>query len=262
MPHVEANGVRQHYTIEGPPDASLVAFSNSLGTNTRMWDPQIPTLRTRYRVLRYDSRGHGDSSSPAGPYTIAQLAADFMALLDALGMSHCCFCGLSMGGMIGLWLAVNYPSRVKALVVANSAARIGTADTWNRRIAEVQEDGMHSVARNVIARWFTSGFRAQHPDTVASLQEMLETTDPRGYTACCGAIRDMDQRAAISTVAVPTLIISGASDPVTPPSEGEALAASIVGAKHVKLPAAHLSNVECPKEFNSALLSFFKESYA
>lgn len=262
MPHVEANGVRMHYRWDGPTDAPILAFSNSLGTNVTMWDAQAAVLGKRFRILRYDTRGHGGSSIPGGPYSIDQLAGDFLALLDAIGIAGCSFCGLSMGGMIGMWIAVHHPKRLNKLMVANSAAKIGSADTWNPRIARVRNEGMNIVASEVIARWFTPDFRKQQPDKVIPLQRMLESTNPAGYAACCEAIRDMDQRAAVGSITLPTLIISGESDPVTPPAEGNALAHAIKNAKHITLKAAHLSNIERSEEFTDALASFLEDSNA
>jgi len=259
MPFADANGIRIHYELEGPTDAPVLAFSNSLGTNLRMWDAQADGLRDEFRILRYDTRGHGQTSAPTGPYTIELLANDFVALLNALGIADCRFCGLSMGGMTALWLALHHSDRVKKIIVANSAAKIGTADTWNQRIATVTKDGIPSVARDVVARWFTPEFQKQEPDVVDAMRKMLETTNPQGYIANCAAIRDMDQRGSVARINIPTLIVSGECDPVTPPTEGDALANAIRGAKHVKLHAAHLSNIECAAEFTNALSAFLKD---
>ena len=259
MPFADANGIRIHYEMEGPATATVLAFSNSLGMNLRMWDAQANALKDRFRILRYDTRGHGQTSAAAGPYTIELLANDFVALLDALGIADCRFCGLSMGGMTALWLALNQANRVKKIVVANSAAKIGTADSWNHRIRQVTGGGMASVAKDVVARWFTPEFRAQRPEVDSAFQKILEANNPQGYIANCEAIRDMDQRATIANIALPTLIISGDCDPVTPPVEGDALANAINGAKHVKLKAAHLSNIERSSEFTGALSAFLED---
>jgi len=258
MPLADANGIRIYYEIEGPATTPVLAFSNSLGTNLHMWDAQAGALKDRFRILRYDTRGHGQTSAPGGPYTIQLLASDFIALLDGLGIDQCHFCGLSMGGMTALWLAVHHANRVKKIVVANSAAKIGTAESWNLRISKVASEGMANVACEVVARWFTPEFQNEKPEVVSVLRRMLETTDLKGYIANCEAIRDMDQRESVAGISIPTLIISGEHDPVTPPAEGDALANAIRGAKHVKLKAAHLSNVERASEFTGALAAFLE----
>lgn len=259
MPLVEANGIRLNYVFEGPEDAPVVAFSNGLGTDLHMWDEQAPALKQRFRVLRYDTRGHGGSDVTDGSCSIAQLATDFLSLLDVLEIDRCSFCGLSMGGMVGLWLAAHRPGALNKVVLANTAAKIGTTEMWNQRIAKVFAEGMPSVADGMLPRWFTASFLRSQPAKVATIRQVFEATDPRGYAASCEAIRDMDQRAAVGTVKVVTTIISGEHDPVTPPSESHALASAISGARHITLPAAHLSNVECPDEFNKVLLSCFED---
>ncbi len=259
MPLIEANGIQLNYVCEGPNDAPVVAFTNGLGTDLHMWDEQSSALKQHFRVLRYDTRGHGKSAVSHGPYSIEQLAADFLSLLDALEIERCHFCGLSMGGMVGLWLGAHRPEVLNKMVVANTAAKIGTAEMWNQRIAKVFDEGMASVADAMLPRWFTSRFQQSQPAKVARIRRVFEATDPHGYAASCEAIRDMDQRATVGTIKVTTAIISGDQDPVTPPSESDALAAAISGARQVTLPAAHLSNIECPAEFTKVLISFFEE---
>ena len=259
MPLIEANGVRLNYVCEGPENAPVVAFSNGLGTDLHMWDEQLPALKQRFRVLRYDTRGHGQSGVTDGPYSIAQLGTDFLSLMDVLGIERCNFCGLSMGGMVGLWLAAQRPGAFNKMVLANTAAKIGTAEMWNQRIAKVFGEGMASVADGMLPRWFTAGFLNSEPVKVTQIRQTFEATDPRGYAASCEAIRDMDQRSTVGTIKVPMTIISGDHDPVTPPSESDALTSAIAGARHVTLPAAHFSNVECPDRFNQVLVSYFEE---
>ncbi len=256
MPFLEAGDLRVHYLLNGRDSAPLVVLSNSLGTNFSMWDPQAPALEQKFRLLRYDTRGHGQSSATPGPYSIEQLARDVLALLDALAIDRAHFCGLSLGGMIGMWLGVNAPARLSKLVLCNTAPKIGTTETWNTRIESVRKAGMKSVAPGVLERWFTPEFRARWPQVVASVRRMLETTPPEGYAACCAAVRDMDQREAISAIRVPTLVISGARDPATPPAEGRFLAERIAGAQYAELPTAHLSNLEAPEQFSSELMRF------
>ena len=256
MSFLEIGDLRAHYNLSGPVDAPILVLSNSLGTNFSMWDPQIPVFEKNLRVLRYDSRGHGQSSVTPGPYRIEQLARDVLHILDRLSIDRIHFCGLSMGGMIGIWLGTNAPERLHKLVLCNTAARIGTAEVWNARIDAVSKDGMKAIAPAVIERWFTPAFRAAAPEIVANAQRMIEASPPDGYSACCAAIRDMDQRESISSIRVPTLVISGTKDPVTTTADGQFLVDRISGARHLELPTAHLSNIEAPAQFSSGVLGF------
>ena len=256
MPFLDIGDLRVHYMLTGAANAPVVVLSNSLGTNFSMWGPQAPALEQKFRLLRYDTRGHGQSSATPGPYSIEQLARDVLGLLDSLQIDRVHFCGLSMGGMIGMWLGVNAPERIRKLVLCNTAPKIGTAEIWSTRIENVRKGGMKSVAPGVLERWFTPEFRARSPRVAASVLKMLETTPPEGYVACCAAVRDMDQRDAIATIRVPTLVIAGARDSATPPAEGRSLAERIAGARFAELPTAHLSNLEAPEQFSSELIRF------
>ena len=198
MPFAESNGARLNYRFDGPADAPVLVLSNSLGTNLSMWDPQIPALAEHFRVLRYDTRGHGQSSVTAGPYSITQLGRDVVGLLDAVGIERAHFCGLSMGGVTGMWLGVYAPERINRLVLCNTAAKIGAADMWNARIETVRTNGLSAVAETQAQRWFTPAFIAKAPDVIAATRQMIASTSPDGYAANCGAIRDMDQRETIS----------------------------------------------------------------
>ena len=221
-----------------------------------MWDPQVPEARKKLRVLRYDSRGHGQSSVTPGPYSIEQLGGDVIALLDALGLDHVHFCGLSMGGMIGMWLGINSPERLKRLVLCNTGARIGTPETWNARIEAVRKNGMQPVASAVVERWFSPAFRQKAPATISNTQKMLEETNPDGYVACCAAVRDFDCRDQLSRIRIPALVIAGTHDPATPPADGRFLADQIPGARYIELNAAHLSNIEEQDRFNNEISAF------
>jgi len=256
MPIVKSGEARIHYALEGQSGAPALALSNSLGTNYSMWDPQLPELRKKLRVLRYDTRGHGQSSLTPGPYSIEQLGRDVMALLDALDLDRVHFCGLSMGGMIGMWLGANAPERLNKLVLCNTAAKIGTSEVWNARIEAVRKNGMKSVASAVVERWFSPAFREKPPATVSSTLKMLEAANPEGYAACCAAIRDFDFREQLSRIRVPTLVIAGAHDPSTPPADGRFLADQIQGAQYAELDAAHLSNIEAQDRFNNEVAKF------
>lgn len=256
MPFAEAGDLRVHFALTGRADASLVVLSNSLGTSLSMWDPQVPALEREFRVLRYDTRGHGQTALTPGFYTIEQLAQDVVRLLDALRLDRAHFCGLSLGGMIGMWLGVHAAKRLNKLVLCNTAARIGTREMWNARIEEVRKTGMKQVAATVVERCFTPEFRARSPQAAASAQQTIENSPPEGYAACCAAIRDTDLREAISAIRVPTLVIAGAKDPATPPAEGHFLADRIVGAQYAELETAHLANLEAPDSFTSTLIRF------
>jgi len=252
----DLDGIRIHYELDGDEGRQALVLSNSLGSNASMWQPQIVTLASQIRILRYDPRGHGKSSVPDGPSTIADLGLDVLGLLDRLGIEKASFCGISMGGVVGQWLAVNAPNRLDRLVLANTAAKIGTAETWNARIAIVQQDGLRTIIPGTLERWFTAGFRETHRETVSAIEAMLWATDPGGYASCCAAIRDADFRMNLREIFAPTLVISSTIDPVTPTVDGRFLAEEIAGARYVELAAAHLSSVEAAEGFNAALLGF------
>jgi len=235
-----------------------VVFSNSLGADYAMWNPQAASLADKFRILRYDTRGHGQSSLTRGPYSIDQLAKDAVNLLDSLDLARVHFCGLSMGGMIGMSLALEAPRRLDKLVLCSTAAKIGSTEQWNTRIDTVRKQGMQAVVNGVLERWFTPGFRARAPGLIESTRRMLLTTPVEGYTGCCAAIRDTDLRDAISRIRVPTLIISGTHDPVAPPSDGHFMEQHIPGAQYKELPAAHLSNIEAGEAFTMELSNFLR----
>ncbi|MDE2002268.1 MAG: 3-oxoadipate enol-lactonase [Betaproteobacteria bacterium] len=260
MPFAKAGGIRLHYRIDGDAAAPPLVLSNSLGATLEMWEPQMAPLAARFRVIRYDTRGHGDSEVTPGPYTIAMLGADVAALLDALAIPRAHFCGLSMGGMTGMWLGVNAPERVDRLALANTAAKIGTADMWNARIDAIRKGGMASVAPGVLARWFTPALLLHPTPMVTGLRASFERTSADGYVACCAAVRDTDQRDALSRIRVPTLVIAGSVDQSTPPDDGRYVAEHIPGARYVELQAPHLSNVEAASAFTQAILQFLTAS--
>ncbi|MBI1205981.1 MAG: 3-oxoadipate enol-lactonase [Azospirillum sp.] len=260
MPYADVNHTRLHYRFDGPEDAPVIVLSNSLGTDLDMWQPQLPALAERFRVLRYDSRGHGGSQTTPDRYTIELLATDLMALLDHLDLRRVHCCGLSMGGMVGQWLGVHAPERIARLALCNTAAYIGPAELWDRRIEAVRGGGMAAIADGVLARWFTAGFRQQGvPAALSQVTATLLETSAEGYIACCAAIRDMDQRPAVSAIRLPTLIIAGSHDQATPPDDGHFLATQIQGARYLELNAAHLSNIEDAERFTSAMLEFFTD---
>ncbi|KMN77943.1 3-oxoadipate enol-lactonase [Chromobacterium sp. LK11] len=256
MPILKLASHSLHYQQDGPADAPALLLSNSLGTTLEMWRPQLAALSRRYRVLRYDARGHGGSE--AGPATprLADLAGDALSLLDALDIERAHFCGISMGGLTGLWLGVHAPERLRSLTVGNSAAKIGETEAWRQRAAQVRAEGMAELAANAHLRWFSAGFCAQAPDTVEQARAWLAATPPDGYAACCEALADADLRADLPRIAAPTLLIAGRQDPVTTAAQAEAMAAAMPDARLALLPASHLSNLEAPFAFEQALLAF------
>jgi 3-oxoadipate enol-lactonase len=231
-------------------------FSNSLGTDLSMWDVQAVEFAKKYRVVRYDKRGHGQSSSPAGPYTIEMLGRDVVGLLDFLEFDRVHFCGLSIGGQTGMWLGVNAAQRLNKLVLSNTAAKIGTTDGWNVRIETVSTSGMKSVAATVVERWFTVGFRAEEPAEVSRIQRVLENANVRGYAGCCAAVRDFDYREKVGEIRTSTMAIAGAHDPATPPGDTRWVADRIAGSRFVELNASHLSNIEAHERFSAELGAF------
>ena len=257
MDFFAADGVRLTCRIDGQDDKPTLVMVNSLGTDLRMWDPQVARLGRNLRIVRYDSRGHGASDVPDGPYTIEQLGLDLLALLDTLQIERAHICGLSLGGIVALWFAIHYPNRVDRAVFANTAARIGTKETWAARIAAVQKGGMAAVQDAVLARFLSEKFRQQHPEVVQQVATMLDATNPIGYIGSCAALLDADLRAKVSTIHIPSLIIAGGLDESTPPAQAGELHAAIAGSKLVIMhEVAHLSNVEQPEAFSKYLLNF------
>jgi 3-oxoadipate enol-lactonase len=262
MAFLKLDDAQLYYQWDGPENAPVLVFSNSLGATHRMWDAQLESFTKHFRVLRYDGRGHGQSGATPGPYSIEQLAGDVIRLLDALKLERIYFCGLSMGGMIGMHLGAAHPSRLHKMVLCNTAAKIGTPDVWNARITAVQTGGMKAVAGAVIDRWLTAGFRAAHPGETTQVLSMLEGCDAGGYAATCGAVRDADFRQKLGDVRVPTQVVAGTHDPATPAADGRLLSQQIRDAKYTELPAAHLSNIEAREEFNREVLAFLKSQGA
>jgi 3-oxoadipate enol-lactonase len=262
MAFLKLNDAQLFYQWDGPENAPVVVFSNSLGTTHRMWDSQLDVFTGHFRVLRYDGRGHGQSSATPGPYSIERLAADVVQLLDALKLERVYFCGLSMGGMIGMFLGAAHASRLHKMVLCNTAAKIGTPDVWNARITAVQTGGMKAVAGAVIDRWLTAAFRAAQPGETAQVLSMLEGCDPAGYAATCAAVRDADFRQKLGDIHVLTQVVAGTHDLATPPADGRALSEQIRGAKYTELPAAHLSNIEARQDFNREVVAFLKSQGA
>ena len=253
------NGEAFHYTLKGPENAPVLVLSNSLGTTESMWASQVDALCDRFRVLTYDTRGHGQSDKKEGPYTLDQLGNDVLLLLDSLGIEQASFCGISMGGLIGLWLGVHAPQRIEKLIVCNTAARIGTVGGWLERAALVRSQGMDPLADVSAVRWFTTNFVATQTAVVESMISALRRSDPEGYASCCDALAHADLREVIASISVPTLVVAGLHDPVTTTEDADYMAQHIVGARRVDLPASHLSNIEAGHAFNAAVSDFLTE---
>jgi 3-oxoadipate enol-lactonase len=244
-----------HHEVTGPADAPPLVLSNSLGADLRMWDPQAEALAERFRLVRYDTRGHGGSPVPDGPYSIDHVGQDALALLDHLEIERAHWVGLSLGGMTGMWLAINAPERLDRLVLLCTSAQLGPPETWRERAETVRAQGTEAVADAGIGRWLTERFRAEHPDTAAWLREMIAATPDSGYAACCAVIEHMDLTPGLAGISAPTLIIAGAQDPTTPPEHGERIAAAVPDARlEVLDPAAHLANVEQPEAVTRLIL--------
>jgi 3-oxoadipate enol-lactonase len=253
---ITGDGCRLHYQFDGPDDAPILLLSNSLGTSMAMWEAQVSELSRFYRLLRYDSRGHGKSDAPVGAYSMDRLGRDVIELLDQLEIEAAHFCGLSLGGMVGQWLGYRAPQRLKRLILANTSAYMGPPANWDARIALVLADGMAPLAEASISRWFTPEFLGSNPGAVARISKDLLATDPVGYAGCCAAIRDMDMRKVGTLNRVPTLVIGGLNDPATPKADSDALAAAMPSAQTIFLAAAHLSNVEQPRAFTRLVTDF------
>ena len=265
MPMLTLGDVRLNYRVDGADDAPPLLMSNSLGTDLEMWSPQIDVLADNFRVIRYDTRGHGASSVPEGSYTLDQLGSDALAVLDHAGVLRAHFCGLSMGGLTGLWLAVHAPERIDRMVLANTGAKIGNYELWNSRIESLrgaQAQGLpDAIVDTVVERWFTKRYRGIAPLSVARIRRMLVETRGAGYAGNCAAIRDADLREGLVGIGLPTLVIAGTHDPSTPPALGREIADAIPAATYLELDSAHLSNIEQAGAFNAALMHFLTDGH-
>jgi 3-oxoadipate enol-lactonase len=245
-----------NHRIDGPEDAPWLILSNSLGASFEMWNRNVPELAERFRVLRYDQRGHGGSPVPPGPYTIDDFGGDVTALMDQLGIERASFCGVSLGGMTGMWLASEAPERVDRVVPACTAAHLGPASMWDERIATVEAEGVEALADATLGRWLTEDADAE---TIEFLRGLLVATPRDGYAAGSAAVRDMDLRDQLGRIDAPTLVIAADKDLSTPPEHGRAIAHAIPGARLTVLEnARHLANVERPAEINRALIDFLE----
>ena len=249
-----------YHEVDGPEGAPAVVLAGSLGSTLAMWDPQLPRLTRRHRVVRFDLRGHGGSAAPAGPYTLADLGGDVLALLDSLGIARASVCGLSLGGMIAQWLAIDAPSRVERLVVCCSSPHLPPAQTWSERAWSVlSAGGTEPIQDAVLGRWLTPAYAAAHPEVREWFRGMLASCQAEGYAGCCAAIGAMDLRGELERIAVPTLVITAPGDESIPPAHGAQIAAAVPGARLVELAGgAHLASVERADEVTTLIGDFLE----
>ncbi len=248
------DGIRLHTMATGASAVPLV-LSNSLGTDVSLWDTQMADFSDR-AVWRYDTRGHGRSDAPSSDYSIERLGQDLLAVIDATGAAQADVCGVSIGGITALWVAIHAPHRMRRVVLANTAARIGDMTIWNDRIAAARANGLAALSEASMQRWFTEAFRTRAPGVIARFRSVLEQTNVDGYAGCCAALRDADLRTRAAEVRCPTLVVTGTHDPTTPPPLGRWLAETISGAHIVECNCGHLANVESAGEFNAATKRF------
>ena len=256
---ITANGISMNYTLEGPAQAPALIMSHSLATDLSMWDPTLPALTGKFRVLRYDTRGHGGTDAPTGAYTLDQLADDAKALLGALGIARAHWVGLSMGGMIGQTLALKAPDLFLSLSLCDTSSRIPAEakPLWQERIKTAETQGMEPLVESTLSRWFTEPFRKSRKDVIDKVAKMIRTTPPAGYAGCCHAISALDLTDRISAIKTPTIAIVGEDDPGTPVAAHKVIHEKIAGSRLEIIPkAAHLANMEQPEAFNRALTSF------
>lgn len=241
----------------GPAGAPPLLLINSIGaTKEVLWSRQVPTFSERFRVITYDPRGHGQSAVPAGEYSLDDLGRDALAVMDAAGVDAAHVCGISMGGITAMWLGIHAPERVRSVVAANTAARIGSLQSWSDRIALVKAEGLAGVAEQAMPRWFTAGFREREPETIDRFKAMVTSNSPAGYLGCCAALRDGDLRDQVSRITAPFLAIVGAHDMLTPPEALALVHERVAGSQLITLDCAHISNVEMDTKFNAAVLEF------
>jgi 3-oxoadipate enol-lactonase len=258
MPTLERGDVRLFYEQSGAMHGPVLVLANSLGSNLHMWDKVLPSLEKSLRILRYDMRGHGKSSVPPPPYSIEQMGSDLLSLMDHLSIDRVHLCGLSLGGLVSMWLGIHAPGRFDRLIFANTGARIGTRDGWEQRIAMVQSSGMDGLALQTLERWFTPAYREQHPAEMETIRQMVAATNSTGYCGCCAALRDTDLRGEIAAIEAPCLVITGTHDPATPPSDGRAIHSALRNSSFVEFDSAHLSAWEKAEEFAGAVLAFLR----
>jgi len=262
--HIKANGIQMNYELSGKEGAPVVVLSHSLGSSIAMWDPQVKPLEAHFRVLRYDTRGHGGSDAPESAYTLELLGTDAVALLDALEIDRVHWVGLSMGGMIGQFVALHHADRLRSLALCDTAAIMPeeVQPIWQERIDTVRRNGMQALVQPTLERWFRPSFLSQNPPEVEIIQRHFLETPVEGYIGCSEAIRKLNYLDQLSAIQMPTLIMVGKDDPATPVAASEAMHDAIQDSRMVVISnAAHLSNVEQADAFNRALLDFLLEHF-
>jgi len=258
MPTFTSNDAQINYQTFGDATKPALIFSNSLGTNFKMWQAQIDFFQQDFFVICYDTRGHGASSAPQGPYSIDQLGQDVVNLLDHLNVEKAAFCGISMGGLTGQWLAIHRPERFNQVVVCNTAAKIGQEQAWNDRAALVREQGLQPIASTAASRWFTEPFIQSNATVVNNLQNDLAAGSAEGYASCCEALAKADVREQLTDITVPVLVVAGQQDPITTVADAQFMVERIANSQLFEINASHISNVELPNEFNQAVKQFIQ----
>ncbi|RJF96571.1 3-oxoadipate enol-lactonase [Noviherbaspirillum cavernae] len=258
MTQISVNDIHLHYQLDGPESAPVLVFVNSIATDLSIWDQVTSVLQSSFRILRYDARGQGQSSAPDGPYSIELLASDLIGLLDALGLVRVNLCGLSLGAMVGMWIATHHPERIERLVLCNTAARVGPPESWDARAAAVLERGMQAIRPAVLERWLSPHFVSANPQGAERVLAMALGSPVAGYIGSCAAIRDMDQRESISTIRIPTLVVASSADAATPVADARHIANSIQAAVYTELSGGHLSNVEQATGLATAMMGFLQ----
>lgn len=256
MPTFTSNDAQINYQTFGDANKPALIFSNSLGTKYSMWQPQIEHFQQDHYVICYDTRGHGASSVPQGPYSLEQLGQDVVNLLDHLDIAKAAFCGISMGGLTGQWLAIHKPERFSQVIVCNTAAKIGQEQAWQDRAVLVREQGLAPIAATAASRWFTDPFIQSNAAVVAELSNDLGAGSPEGYANCCEALAKADVREQLSSIQIPVLIIAGQQDPVTTVADGQFMQQRIANSRLFEINASHISNIEQPEAFNQAVQTF------
>ncbi|QXW27409.1 3-oxoadipate enol-lactonase [Acinetobacter johnsonii] len=259
MPTFISNDAAINYATFGDASKPAIIFSNSLGTNYQMWQPQINFFKKNYFIVCYDTRGHGASTAPQGPYSIEQLGTDVVNLLDHLNIQKANFCGISMGGLTGQWLAIHHPERFNHVIVCNTAAKIGQEQAWNDRAQLVREQGLKPIAETAASRWFTEPFIRSNTAIVESLSDDLGAGSPEGYASCCEALAKADVREQLKNITVPTLVVAGQKDPVTTVADAQYIINNVRSSSLFEINASHISNIEQPKAFNQAMQSFLQQ---
>ena len=259
MPKFISNDAEINYQTFGDASQPAIIFSNSLGTQFNMWQPQISFFEKKFYVICYDTRGHGASSAPQGPYSIEQLGTDVVHLLDHLNIEKASFCGISMGGLTGQWLAIHHPERFNHVIVCNTAAKIGQEQAWNDRAQLVRKQGLKPIAETAASRWFTEPFIRSNTAIVESLSNDLGAGSPEGYASCCEALAKADVREQLKNITIPTLVVAGQKDPVTTVADAQYIINHVRSSSLFEINASHISNIEQPKAFNQAIFSFLQQ---